>query len=168
MTYVYTVEKLFAMRWWVYMQNGGLTHNYQMTYNQAVGIGWTFDIICSTYLLLSFMKKWNKRSACSSFVFYLSPPPSLSVTMTPLQLCLYYRYDNTSPCTIIRGNQLMQHNDFTSAREKVAVTRHAGTWRQVTVEVWPGHMLAVSLSMTEQTGVVNSVEFNQHSRVTQN
>lgn len=33
MTCVYTVEKLSNMRWWVYMQNGGLTHNYQMTYS---------------------------------------------------------------------------------------------------------------------------------------
>lgn len=45
---------------------------------------------------------------------------------------------------------------------------HEGTWKQVAVEVWPGHMLAVLLSMTEQMRAINSVEFNQHSRVSPN
>lgn len=51
----------------------------------------------------------------------------------------------------MRDDQLMQHNDFTSAREKVTPSQDMpGHEKQVTVEVWPGHMLVVLLSMTEQ------------------
>lgn len=43
--------------------------------------------------------------------------------------------------------------------------RHEGTWKQVTVGVWPRHMLAMWLFMTEQMRAITSVEFNQHSPV---
>lgn len=70
----------------------------------------------------------------------------------------------------MRDDQLMQHNDFTSAREKVTPSQDTpGHEKQVTVEVWPGHMLSLCCCpWLSKWRAINSAEFNQHSRVTRN